>query len=238
MASGGAPAHCGRWPRHYAAISWGSKVTTRALVIVGASGHGREVAHTYLLNHGAKDFLGFLDDGRSGSTPEGWPIIGKVSDWTRWKDCQFVVGINDPRIRRNVVKSVEALGNPNWGCVIHPNVSIHTSVKIGHGVMILGGVEMTVNITVGNFVSMNRLVALGHDCALGDYTSIAPLASISGNVTANQGVDIGTSAAIRQGILLGNGCGIGMGSVVIKDVPANTLVVGNPAKQIREIEPW
>ena len=104
--------------------------------------------------------------------------------------------------------------------------------------MILGGVEMTVNITVGNFVSMNRLVALGHDCALGDYTSIAPLASISGNITANQGVDIGTSAAIRQGILLGNGCGIGMGSVVIKDVPANTLVVGNPAKQIREIEPW
>jgi hypothetical protein len=107
---------------------------------VGASGHGREVAHTYLLNHGAKDFLGFLDDGRSGSTLEGWPIIGKVSDWTRWRDSEFVVGINDPRIRRNVVKSVETLGNPNWGCVIHPNVSIHTSVKIGHGVMILGGV--------------------------------------------------------------------------------------------------
>jgi acetyltransferase-like isoleucine patch superfamily enzyme len=97
---------------------------------------------------------------------------------------------------------------------------------------------MTVNITVGNFVSMNRLVALGHDCALGDYTSIAPLASISGNVTANQGVDIGTLAAIRQGLLLGNGCCVGMGSAVVKDVPANTLVVGNPAKQLREIEPW
>jgi acetyltransferase-like isoleucine patch superfamily enzyme len=81
-------------------------------------------------------------------------------------------------------------------------------------------------------------VALGHDCALGDYTSIAPLASISGNVTAGQGVDIGTSAAIRQGLSLANGCGVGMGSVVIKDVPANTLVVGNPARPLRELEPW
>ena len=104
--------------------------------------------------------------------------------------------------------------------------------------MILGGVEMTVNITIGNFSSINRLVALGHDCALGEYTSIAPLASISGNVTTNQGVDIGTSAAIRQRLSLANGCGIGMGSVVVNDVSANTLVVGNPAKQLREIEPW
>ena len=63
-------------------------------------------------------------------------------------------------------------------------------------------------------------------------------ASISGNVKVGLGVEIGTSAAIRQGISLANGCGIGMGSIVVKDVPANTLVVGNPAKPLRELEPW
>ena len=213
-------------------------MTSRALVIVGASGHGREVAHTFLLNHDPQDFFGFLDDGRTGVTPEGWPIVGKVLDWNQWKHSDFVVGINDPRTRRQVVTCMQSIGSPNWGRVIHPNVPAHTSVKIGHGVMILGGVEMTVNITIGNFASVNRLVALGHDCVLGEFTSIAPLAAISGSVAVGEGVDVGTSASIRQGLSLASGCGIGMGSVVVKDVPPNTLVVGNPAKPLRELEPW
>jgi len=210
----------------------------RRLIIVGAAGHGREVAHTFLLNHPADDFLGFLDDVSKGTTPEGWPILGKLEDWPQWKDSEFVVGINDPRTRRSVVAKMESLGAPNWGGVIHPSVVVHPSVKLGHGFMILGVVEMTLNITLGNFVSINRLVALGHDCVLGDFTAIGPLASISGNVSFGCGVDIGTSAAIRQGVSLGEGCGIGMGSVVVGDVPNNELVVGNPARLLRMLKPW
>jgi len=210
----------------------------RKLIIVGASGHGREVAYTLLLNHHAEDFLGFLDDSREGTTPEGWPILGKVEDWPRWKDSEFIVAINDPRVRRSVVAIMKSLGSPNWGGVIHPSVLQHPSVKLGYGFMILGGVEMTVNIKVGNFVSINRLVALGHDCVLGDFTAIGPLASVSGNVSSDCGVDIGTSAAIRQGVSLGDGCGIGMGAVVVGDVPTNELVVGNPARLLRMLKPW
>lgn len=210
----------------------------RKLIVVGASGHGREVAYTFLLNHHAEDFLGFLDDTRAGTTPEGWPILGKVEDWPQWKDGEFVVGINDPRTRRSVVAKMESLGAPNWGGVIHPNVLPNPSVKLGCGFMILGGVEMTVNIRLGKFVSMNRLVALGHDCVLGDFTSIGPLASISGNVLSGCGVEIGTSVAIRQGVSLGDGSGIGMGAVVLDDVSTNELVVGNPARQLRTLKPW
>ena len=213
-------------------------MTTRALVVVGAGGHGREVAHAFLQNHPARDFLGFLDDVCSGSTPEGWPIIGKVLDWTTWKHAEFVVGINDARAKRSVVNTMKSLGDPTWGSVIHPTVSVQASVKTGYGVVILGGVEVTVNVTIGAFASINRLVALAHDCELGDYTSIAPCASISGNVTLCQGVEIGTGACIREGVTLGTGSMIGMGSIVVKDVPANTLVVGNPAKPLRELEPW
>jgi sugar O-acyltransferase (sialic acid O-acetyltransferase NeuD family) len=210
----------------------------RKLIIVGAAGHGREVAYTFLLNHPAEDFLGFLDDASQGTTPEGWPILGKVEDWPQWKDSEFIVAINDPRTRRSVVAIMKSLGAPDWGGVIHPSVLPHPSVKLGCGFMILGGVAMTVNITLGNFVSINRLVALGHDCVLGDFTAIGPLASISGNVSSGCGVDIGTSAAIRQGVSLGEGCGIGMGAVVVGEVPNNELGVGNPARLLRMLTPW
>jgi sugar O-acyltransferase (sialic acid O-acetyltransferase NeuD family) len=210
----------------------------RKLIIVGAAGHGREAAYTFLLNHPAEDFLGFLDDASQGTTPEGWPILGKVEDWPQWKDSEFIVAINDPRARRSVVAIMESLGSLNWGGVTHPSVMVHPSVKLGCGFMIFGGVEMTVNIKVGNFVSINRLVALGHDCVLGDFTAIGPLASVSGNVSSDCGVDIGTSAAIRQGVSLGEGCGIGMGSVVVGDVPNNELVVGSPARLLRMLKPW
>ncbi len=68
-----------------------------------------------MLNHGVKDFLGFHDNGRFDSPPEGWLIIGKVSDWTNWKSSEFMVGIKDPRMQQTDVKSKESQGTSNYG---------------------------------------------------------------------------------------------------------------------------
>ena len=46
---------------------------------------------------------------------------------------------------------------------------------------------------------------------------------------------IGSNATILSGITIGEGAVIGAGSVVVKDVPANAVVAGNPARIIREI---
>ncbi|MBC5842268.1 sugar O-acetyltransferase [Flavobacterium sp. F-380] len=46
---------------------------------------------------------------------------------------------------------------------------------------------------------------------------------------------IGGNSVICPGITIGNGCVIGAGSVVTKDIPDNSLAVGNPAKVIRKL---
>ncbi|HSN47195.1 MAG TPA: sugar O-acetyltransferase [Flavobacterium sp.] len=46
---------------------------------------------------------------------------------------------------------------------------------------------------------------------------------------------IGGNSVILPGITIGNGCVIGAGSVVTKDIPDNSLAVGNPAKVIRKL---
>jgi len=50
-----------------------------------------------------------------------------------------------------------------------------------------------------------------------------------------KGASIGSNATILCGITVGTGAIIGAGSVVIKDVPANTVVAGNPARVLRKI---
>jgi acetyltransferase-like isoleucine patch superfamily enzyme len=59
--------------------------------------------------------------------------------------------------------------------------------------------------------------------------SVNPLASVSGNVTLGDEVTVGTTAAIRQGVRVEAGAVVGMGAVVLHDVPAGATVVGVPA---------
>ncbi|NBW48417.1 MAG: hypothetical protein EBR46_09910, partial [Betaproteobacteria bacterium] len=72
------------------------------LIIVGAGGHARETAYAFLLSAPADRFIGFLDDRATGSTPEGWPILGSIDSARSHLSARFLVAINDPRTRRTV----------------------------------------------------------------------------------------------------------------------------------------
>ena len=89
-------------------------------------------------------------------------------------------------------------------------------------------------ITIGNTVFFAPGVQL--------YTSNHPLEAESRKTLENAlpitiGNDcwIGGNTVICPGITIGNGCVIGAGSVVTKDIPDNSLAVGNPAKVIRKL---
>ena len=50
-----------------------------------------------------------------------------------------------------------------------------------------------------------------------------------------RGASIGSSATLLGGVTVGENAIVGAGSVVTKDVPANTIVAGNPARILRKI---
>ncbi len=52
-----------------------------------------------------------------------------------------------------------------------------------------------------------------------------------------KGASIGSGATILSNVSIGENAIVGAGSVVTKDVPANTIVAGNPAKFLRSVEP-
>lgn len=112
------------------------------------------------------------------------------------------------------------------------------------------------NIEIGeNFYANHNLVIL--DCAkvkFGDnvfigpncafYTPIHPLDAKTRNegleyckpITLGNNVWLGGNVVVLPNVTIGDNTVIGAGSVVTKDIPANSLAVGNPAKVIREIQ--
>ncbi len=112
------------------------------------------------------------------------------------------------------------------------------------------------NISVGkNFYSNHNLVIL--DCAkvsfgnnvfiapnCGFYTAGHPLEASERNkgleyarpITVGDNVWFGANVSVLPGVTIGDNCVIGAGSVVNKDIPANSLAVGNPCKVIRTID--
>ncbi|WP_338780683.1 maltose acetyltransferase domain-containing protein [Metabacillus sp. FJAT-52054] len=91
-------------------------------------------------------------------------------------------------------------------------------------------------------------IRFGDNCMLGPgvhiYTATHPLHPAERNsgkefgkpITIGNNVWIGGAAVINPGVTIGDNAVIAGGAVVVKDVPANCVVGGNPARVLKEIE--
>lgn len=212
------------------------------IVILGTGGFAKEV-HDELMNNLAFTsdkgaFLGFLDENQSAhnTTFQGYKVLGGI-DWLNdFPDIDVVIAIGNPSTKRKVVEKLNSIGHSNFRNVISSKSIIGKDVRIGKGVIICAGSILTTNIDIEDFVTINLSCTIGHDTILESYATIAPGVNISGNCLIKEGVDFGTGATIIQGKTIGEWSIVGAGSVVVKDIPANTTAVGNPSKVIKERE--
>lgn len=213
----------------------------RDIVIVGASGFGKEVAfliEDIVARSATWRIAGFLDDNaaKHGSECVGYPVLGGT-DWLQGhRDVACAVGVGDPRVRRRIVRRIEGWGI-EFPCLVHPSVVMHRTVEMKDGVIICAGNILTVEISLGRHVHLNLSNTVGHGAALGDFCTVYPGVNISGDVTLGPGVSMGTGSEIIQGLRVGAGTVVGAGATVVRDLPGDVVAVGSPAKPIREIVP-
>jgi putative colanic acid biosynthesis acetyltransferase WcaB len=91
----------------------------------------------------------------------------------------------------------------------------------------------------GHGLVINHKTKIGENCILRNSTTIGNKkfadGSFSGAPKIGNNVDIGANVVIIGSVSIGNNAVIGAGSVVVKDVPEGAVVVGNPARVIRQV---
>jgi sugar O-acyltransferase (sialic acid O-acetyltransferase NeuD family) len=207
------------------------------IVIVGAGGHGRELADVARACAAAGEpieIVGYVDDdpARRGTAPDGLPVLGGLN-WLQGRDdVQAVCAIGSPATRRRVVTALAATGIRFRG-LVHPQADLTRWVTRGEGVVITAGCVLTNEIVLGDHVHVNRMTTIGHDCRVGAFTHLAPGVVLSGNTTVGEDCSIGTNACAIQNITIGAGTTVGAGATVIRDLPAGVTAVGTPARIIK-----
>ena len=116
-------------------------------------------------------------------------------------------------------------GNICSHCFIENNVVVGDRVTVKCGVQLWDGVTLEDDVFVGpNVTFTNDLQPRSRNAA----AKLLP-------TLVKKGASIGANATILPGLTIGAGAMVGAGSVVTKDVPPRTLVVGNPARIVRSL---
>lgn len=208
------------------------------LIVVGGGGFAREVIWLAREARQTFDVIGVLDDADAsqGRSLSEVPVLGRVADWIRHPQAQFVVAIGAPRTRRAVLQKMLALGRPSFATLVHRSVQHSAYVEFGAGSMVTAGCVLTTQIQIHEHVIVNIGSTVGHDTVIEDFVTIAPIVAVSGNVHLQAGAEIGTGSSLKQGVRIGRGAMVGMGSVVTKDVEDADLVMGAPARSARRLD--
>ncbi len=212
------------------------------LIIVGASGFGREVAwlvERINIKKPTWNLLGFVDDNEEirGKLINSYAVLGGCECLSNYAEAYVVCAVGSSKTRKTITDKIKKI-NPNakFAILLDPTVENSNYLKVGEGSIICAHTILTVNIEVGKQVIVNLDCTVGHDAVLHDFVTVYPNVNISGNTEIGSCSEIGTGTQIIQGKKIGSNTIVGAGSVVVKDIPDSCTAVGCPAKPIKFFE--
>ena len=177
---------------------------------------------------------------------EDFSIIGTPPRGFKEGDLKTTIGDSACIRSHTVIYAGNKIGNnfqTGHHVLIREYNEIGNDVSVGTGSVIEHHVAIQDNVRLHTGVFVPEYSILENDCWLGPNVTITNAKyPRSKNVKEKlkgahikKGAKVGANATLLPGVIIGENALIGAGSVVTKDVPANKVYAGNPAKEINDI---
>lgn len=210
----------------------------KKIIFWGATGQAKVLYDSLKAD---EQLVAIFDNNKKAVAPiKGVDIFYGQEVFEKWikekKDIYFMVAIGGERgkIRIEISDYLKNHGLKEH-FIIHEKAFVAKSSEIEAGAQILATAAVNSNAKIGRQCIINTGAIVEHDCILGNGVHIAPGATLAGEVIVEDFATIYTGASIGPRVRIGEGAVVGAGSVVLKDIPANSFYAGNPAKFIRRI---
>lgn len=214
----------------------------KRVVIIGAGGHGREVAE--ILRHQERQgngspVLGFIEDDAKlhHQVINDLPVLG---DWSWFatvdrSEIAVICAVGLPHLRKHLVERAKSSGLL-FTNAISPLAYLSPEAKLGEGLMIFPHSFVSTGSSIGDHSIINAGATVSHDTKIGRYGTINPGVHLAGNVLIGEGCYLGIGSSVIHSVSVGAWTTIGAGAAVIRDLPDNVTAVGVPARVIKTKE--
>lgn len=213
-------------------------MTSAPLILVAAGGLGREAAACAATS--GRAVLGFVDDSTDlrGRSVAGLPVLGGLEAVAEHPEAEVLLCVGKGAGRAAVVARLAALGvgADRFATLVASDVDVPQGCVVGPGSILLRGVVLTADVTLGAHVVAMPHVTFTHDDVVADFATFAAGVSLGGGVRVGERAYLGMNCAVREGVRVGADALVGMGAAVLADVPAGETWAGVPARPISGVD--
>lgn len=205
------------------------------LGIYGSNGTGRELhGMIQMMGNNEWERIVFIDDTKEEGETYGCPRMPYAVFADRYtpNDTKIIIAVGEPKAREFLYNRVKAQ-KYTLATIVHPSSIVSPNVALGEGCVIRTNCIISDNVKIEDNVYIQSKAIIGHDVVVHKHSVISNFCQVAGNSSVGEKVFMGVHSCVREKTVIGNNVTIAMMSAVMKDVPENATVIGNPARVFR-----